>query len=795
MQTEDAAPPASRQEIDPFLAHLPIAALVVRQARVVAANERTCALLGCRLAELLEAQDAIHAFVADGDGDRVFARHLSRIAGRPEPEEYDLDLRSRDGTRIPARARIAPFAPAGPGAFLVLLSDERARARSAELIRAFVDVAVSAQRETTRDGVFHLVRDRLAVAGLTLNVSAVKDGAFEVIALGAPPHAGILAMRERWPGGVPLDAFREVLPTPDSIHGSFIEDLPGLVARAVGKDRSELAPRMPPTAMFCYVPVDGATQYALSATGPGIDTTAASAFGLLGQHLGATLEMLRRLDELARSNGELALLLELGHDALGNLDLSRVLHAGARTAVRILRCSAAYIYLPDPNGTALQLAAVEDPETPTRTELGFTLPLGMPSLTGLAFSSREAQAAPNAETDERIHPSIVKRFGSHSVLSVPLLAHDVPRGVLTLMSRDERSFGPQDVRVAKHVAQLLSAAVAGTELFERERHRADELALVQELSGAISGKLDPAELLETAGARLLTLVEADLAAVYEQNGAAGELRLSWTRAKAGTAHALPARLAAPPVHGPATQLEEAVLRSASIRTPAGLQPLRRCGAVRLPGGRGVLGALCVARVTDNDFTPDELRILDAIGAQLSVAMENARLYAEQRARAEEMTLLNDVSRSFAGAIEMKPLLLAAGQTLRKLVGANNWFILLRDKSGKVLRAAACSPEHEEFMRRIELPLDQPSLSAQVVLQRRAIQAQQPLLAEIGSRRLIDYFHPCAVLAVPLIARDEVLGVVVLDDTERARVFSEAEMERTTGVCQQIALALLSARLY
>ena len=52
-----------------------------------------------------------------------------------------------------------------------------------------------------------------------------------------------------------------------------------------------------------------------------------------------------------------------------------------------------------------------------------------------------------------------------------------------------------------------------------------------------------------------------------------------------------------------------------------------------------------------------------------------------------------------------------------------------------------------------------------------------------------------MLVVPLIARDEVLGVVVLDDTHRARVFSQAEMERTTAVCQQIALALLSARLY
>ena len=178
------------------------------------------------------------------------------------------------------------------------------------MIRAFVDVAVSAQRETTRDGVFRLARDRLAAAGLVVNVSAVDGDEFELIALGAPPHAGIVAVRERWAKRVPIGAFRDVLPRPGSFHGSFIDDLPGIIARAVGKDRSELETAMPATAMFCYIPVDGAARFALSATGAGLDVTTASAFGLLGQQLGASLETLRRLDELAHSNEELSLLLE-----------------------------------------------------------------------------------------------------------------------------------------------------------------------------------------------------------------------------------------------------------------------------------------------------------------------------------------------------------------------------------------------------------------------------------------------------------------------------------------------------
>jgi len=962
--------------IDRLLAHLPMPALVMRSLRVLAANDRFCRLLGRERDELLAAEDPFHAFLVPEDAERLLARHLARTEGRREPEEYDFKLRARDGSPIAARMRVSGYPPAGPGGFLVLCSDERGHARTAQLIRAFADVAVAAQRQATQQGIFRLVTERLAAAGLSVNFSAVSGDTFELLNVGGSAHAGIAALRKRWPQQLPVAAFREVLPEPGSTHGSLIDDLPGLIARALGKERDQLPGTIPASAMFCMVAVDGAPHLALSATGAGLDATVASAFGLFGQQLGAALDTLRRMDELARSNRELlavnrlarasaslasgeslsaalerlaeevslpraavlrredesllvvaqhgftartlapveplagatpwaasaragepvlftvgpdgavgpssrrlntpphgvvpvppagmplppaeghnaialplqvgdavhgvllavldspvgtedlrllstlgaqlavtlltatlfeqtqrrveelSQLLELGQSALGHLDLSRVLQAGASVAVRVLRCSAAYLWLPEPGGAALQLAAMEDPDASPGIVPGFTLPMNTRSLSTLSFSSRQPQAAPDATTDERIDPAVTRRFRCRSVLTVPLMSHDVPVGVLTLMSRGERIFAAQDLRLASHVAQLVSAAVAGADVFERERRRADELALLQDLSGAITGKLDQRELLETASARLLQIVEADMAAVYVQEPAAeGHLRLSWAQAKAGPADGLPARVPWAGGPGCAAQLQQTVLASCTLRTESGPVRLARCTSVRLPGGRGVLGALCLARVGDRDFTADELRILDAVCAQLSVALENARLYAEQRARAEEMTLLNEVSRSFAGALEIRPLLRAAGQALRKLVDASNWFVLLLDPAANVLRVAACNPEHEEFMRGVQLPLDQPSLSAEVVRHRRAAQAQGPMLMEVASRRLVEHLGQRAVLVVPLVAHGEVLGVVTLDDTQRARVFTQAEMERTTAVCQQIALALLSARLY
>src|SRR5207245_9366990 len=152
---------------------------------------------------------------------------------------------------------------------------------------------------------------------------------------------------------------------------------------------------------------------------------------------------------------------------------------------------------------------------------------------------------------------------------------------------------------------------------------------------------------------------------------------------------------------------------------------------------------------------------------------------------------NEVSRSFAGSLEIKPLLTAAGITLKKLVDASNWFVMLSEPGRPVLRTIACAPEHEEFMRGVLVPGEGPGLVAEAIRQRRAVQEQNPVARNEVARRLIRHFGSRSTLAVPLVARDEVLGAVVLDDAQRARVFTEAEMERITAVCPQMARALLA----
>src|SRR5205823_2482017 len=177
-----------------------------------------------------------------------------------------------------------------------------------------------------------------------------------------------------------------------------------------------------------------------------------------------------------------------------------------------------------------------------------------------------------------------------------------------------------------------------------------------------------------------------------------------------------------------------------------------------------------------------------LGKQLGAALETVRRLeeldrrnSELREQAEEMALLNDVARRVAGSFEVGRLLELGGETLRRLLDADRWVVLLPDPREPALRFQARAPEGAV------LGPGEESVAMAAFRERRVVQhLEPPDPARSAPTR--------TRLAVPLIARDEVLGVAVVLD-EHARNFTRPEMDRALAVAGQLALALLSARLY
>ena len=619
------------EQMNELLAHIPMASALVREARIVALNKRLVELTGHPREALLSARSVIDAFVAPADRPSVMARYLARQRGEDVPSEYDFHLNDANGALRLIRMRVCPFPPAGPDLYLAIFSDERMRERSADVIRGLVEVAVAAQQQRTQADFFRAVRERLTALGLTSTLLEIEGDRFRFSPFVDATNDVGVQLRQLMPGWQPLSRIPVDATRPE---GALVEDLPGFLAQLTGRPPEAFAGRVPSKAMGAAIRIAGALAYLIACSGDDLDGAVASGFALLARQLGAALETTRRLEELDRRNAELSLLLDLGREVVGALDMGQVLAAAARTASHTLRCSCAYVFLADASGTALRIAAREDPDPPPDAPIGAELPVDEEWLSGLAFRTQRAHVSSDNVGDSRVAPGIVSRFNCKATLAVPLLSHGRSLGVLALFERSSRTFDAQDVRLASHAAQLTAAA-----------------------------------------------------------------------------------------------------------------------------------------------------------------LENARLYSEQRTRAEEMALLNDVARRLAGSLELPPLLKLGGETLQRLLDGDLWFVMLPDPSGEGLRflPELLQKEQADLAAKI-LRYDEPSTAVTAYRERRVVQTLDPLSTPGASRQLATRFGNRPTLAVPLMARNECVGVVVI--LGRAmRSFSQVEMDRALAVAGQLGLAVLSARLF
>jgi signal transduction histidine kinase len=188
---------------------------------------------------------------------------------------------------------------------------------------------------------------------------------------------------------------------------------------------------------------------------------------------------------------------------------------------------------------------------------------------------------------------------------------------------------------------------------------------------------------------------------------------------------------------------------------------RSAMAVPLLSQGRALGVLAVLDRGSRKFDTQDIRLATHAAQLIASALLNARLFSEQRARAEEMALLNDLALRLAGSLERKPLLELGGETLRKLLGADSWLAFL--------------PEPRSS--KLHFPDD-----VDAELRRSAEAAFRDQMAVQLKNALI----------LPLLARGVPLGVLAVC---KPQSYTAAQADQALAVAGALALALLSARLY
>jgi GAF domain-containing protein/CheY-like chemotaxis protein len=197
------------------------------------------------------------------------------------------------------------------------------------------------------------------------------------------------------------------------------------------------------------------------------------------------------------------------------------------------------------------------------------------------------------------------------------------------------------------------------------------------------------------------------------------------------------------------------------------------------------------------FGPADLVQLRDFAVQASIALENVRLLRLAASRADRVKAAAEVGRLLASTLDADRILDLIAGKCRELLGADG-FCLFRLEADGHLRHARGLGLHQEFMATHAPALGEGAVG-KAARERRAIETTDILndssitlspeararIAEEGTR---------AIVAVPLVVRDEVLGALAVYHPPGYRAPAE-EVEFLETLASHAAAALDNARLF
>ncbi len=204
----------------------------------------------------------------------------------------------------------------------------------------------------------------------------------------------------------------------------------------------------------------------------------------------------------------------------------------------------------------------------------------------------------------------------------------------------------------------------------------------------------------------------------------------------------------------------------------------------------VIGVIDIEAREPGAFTDEHQKILTLVASRMAAGIENAQLYTRTTKQARILLLLNEIARELTSILNLDELLGRIAELVRRLIDYQMFSILLLDSSGEKLQHRFSLRFNENIHLKHDIPLGRGLVGA-------AAQSQKAVLVpdvSKDSRYVAANPETKSELAVPLIYKSKVVGVLDLEHTRRG-FFTEEHQRTMTTLAAQIAIALENARLY
>jgi serine phosphatase RsbU (regulator of sigma subunit)/putative methionine-R-sulfoxide reductase with GAF domain len=209
----------------------------------------------------------------------------------------------------------------------------------------------------------------------------------------------------------------------------------------------------------------------------------------------------------------------------------------------------------------------------------------------------------------------------------------------------------------------------------------------------------------------------------------------------------------------------------------------------------VLGVLDIQSDQPHAFHPNDLLILEALADSISRAVEGARLYSDLRRRANQLTLIAEVSKSVSSSLDLFTLMENVATLIHDRFGYPRVNLFTVHLNRRLIAFVAGSGERMPGLSRYALSLDDArGIIPWVAREGKTILANDVKRDERFRPSPFPPENTRSELSVPLIYRAEVVGVLDIQ-SDKLNAFTEDDRMIFEAVADNIATAIHNVDLY
>ncbi len=540
---------------------------------------------------------------------------------------------------------------------------------------------------------------------------------------------------------------------------------------------------------------------------------------------------------------ELGILSEISRISNSSAGLTEKLRRLVEAVARGMGKDGASVFLLDRSGKTVSLAAAVGLNQESIGKVSF--PLGM-GIAGWVAEQKVPLALDDPYADPRfayVPESGIEKF--RSLAAAPIMYEDQCLGVVFVLSSAAWSAASSDVTLLTTTANQISGVIKNAQMFQDIQDRLAALATIYEIGLALTSTLDLEPLLSLIAKnstqslraqgctiRLINLPEIATHKTFSSYSVVGDIIAAMDMKIGGILAERVAREKKP-------TLIQDIAKDPVLAVGSGVSAASIL-SVPLIFRDKVIGVITLYNKQEGQpFTEEDLQFLTTVASGAAVSVENAAMYErmedlaiEARTRAQELSILYDIGTAMSTTLNLDRLLriiLTAATMGGSGLGFNRALLLLTNERTNTLQGmmgvgptsweeagrawSEVSSVHKSLMEWIQTgalfehrdsPLNtlakgirvsllpNEEVLALTVLNKKPYNITNAATNPLVSDKLRETLRMNSFATVPLIAKDRVIGVILVDNMFTQRPITDGDIRFLTMFAHQAALAIENA---